>query len=58
MPRSYLHVKPSRKSHVRRILETEVGRGYLVAVTSSDMACHVHPVTATADPVIATYMYM
>ena len=33
-PRSHLHVKPSRKNHVRRLSRNLVGRGYyLVAVT-------------------------
>ena len=34
MPRSHLHVKPSRKA-VRRFSRNGIGRGYLVAVTGS-----------------------
>ena len=33
MPRPHLHVKPSRKSHVRQFSRNGVGCGYLVAVT-------------------------
>ena len=35
MPRSHLHVKPPRNSHVREFSRNGVGRGYLVAVTGS-----------------------
>ena len=36
MPRPHLHVKPFRKSHVRRFSQRTdcMGRGYLVAVPS------------------------